>query len=120
MDLELKDLNQFNGTEIYHKINLFSFANLTDGIIYIMENGYSWFVTDSLAVIGEKFKDAEFLAVKLKVKDSKAVVTYEDGNENILYEQKYEYTDAEKDLTLFYQNGVLFLSQEYWLECKKR
>lgn len=111
-DLELKDLNQFIGTENYHTINLFK-SNLTDGIIYLMENGHSWFITDSLAVIETNLKNEEFLCVKLEVKESKGKMTITDGNEKILYTQDYEYTDAKKDLKLFYTNNVLMLSGEY-------
>lgn len=111
-DLDLKNLGQYRGTEGYHNV---MGAKVTDGVGYIMQNGYSWFVTDaivSLRMIPE-LKNEEFVVVKLKVKDKKAVVTMTDGNEKILYTQKYDYTNAKTDLTLYYQNGVLLLSGEY-------
>lgn len=36
-----------------------------------------------------------------------------DGNDNVLYRQNYDYTDAKRDLTLFYADNVLMLSGEY-------
>ena len=56
-DLSLKELNQYHGTEQYHNIG-FGNYKLTDGIIYLMKNGYSWFITDfiSVGMTDEKIK----------------------------------------------------------------
>ena len=50
-DLELKELNQFHGTERYTNV---LGANVTDGVVYIMKCGYSWFVTDMLVIVKSK------------------------------------------------------------------
>lgn len=109
---QLKDLNNFRGTSMYHNV---MGVNVTDGVIYLMENGYSWFVTDALVILRmkDKVKSEEFVAIKLIVTDSKAVVRYEDGNDNLLFEQKYDFTDAKKNIIMFYTNSVLMLSGEY-------
>ena len=87
---------------------------VTDGIIYLMENGYSWFVTDAIAVIRYKLRNQEFLSINLKVRDGKAVMIITDGNKKRLYTQKYEWTNAKiNELKLFYVDGVLMLSSEY-------
>jgi len=109
-DLELKELEQHIGSQGY--VNVFG-MNCTDGIGYIMKNGYSWFVTDMITVIKGKYKDEEFLSVKLKVKDKKATATIGDGNGKVFYTQNYEYTDAKRDLTLFCTDNVLMLNSEY-------
>ena len=112
-DKELKDLGQFIGTTQYHKINMFS-TNLTDGVVYVMENGYSWFITDSLAVIETKFKHKEFLSVKLKLlENNKAEMVITDGNDKVFYTQKYEYTDAKSEVDLYWCNNVFMVSSEY-------
>jgi len=113
-DLTLKDLGQFFGTQAYHKIWMNTTA--TDGIVYIMQNGYSWFITDAISVFKTKANllGQDFLAIKLKLKGSngaKMVIT--DGNEKILYQQEYKYTDAKKEFTLYYLNDVLIYSGEY-------
>jgi len=113
-DLSLKDLGQYYGTEAYHRIWMNTTA--TDGIIYVMNNGYAWFVTDAVSVIKMKpaIKNQEFLSIKLKLTDdNKAQMVITDGNKKVLYTQKYEYTSAQEELTLYYQNEVLFLSGEY-------
>ncbi len=110
-DLELRDLDQFSGTQQYFKCWLGALA--TDGVNYIMGNGYSWLVTDALSVIKLELKDEPFLVVKLKVKDNKAVMTIEDGNGKVFHTQDYDYTSAKKDLTLYFVENVLMLSGEY-------
>ena len=35
------------------------------------------------------------------------------GNDKILYTQDYEYTNAQKDLTLFFTDNVFLLDSEY-------
>ena len=111
-DLELKQLGQFYGSEKYHNV---LGANVTDGVHYIMQNGYSWFVTDFLisARMKPKLKKQEFLSALLVLKDKKAEMVVTDGNNNVLYTQKYEYTDAKKELQLFFVGNVLMLENEY-------
>lgn len=112
-DLTLKALDGFIGTECYYDVLGF---NVTDGVKYIMDNGYSWFVTDALAVIkcNPKLRSQPFLSVKLKrTGDSEADLSIEDGNYNPFYRQHYGFTDAKRDLTLFYENGVLLLNSEH-------
>jgi len=109
-DLELKQLGQFIGTVNYYDV---MGVTITDGIKYVMKNGYSWFITDAIVIIKMKFKDEGFLAVKLILKDDGAEMRITDGNDKTLYTQAYTYTDAKRELTLFYDNTVLILSGEY-------
>ena len=114
-DLELKELGQYYGTESYHNVMN---CQVTDGIAYIITNGYSWFVTDMIAVLKfpediKGIENADFLAIKLKLDGTKGTATIEDGNGKVLYSQEYEYTDAKRELILYYTNGVLLLSGEY-------
>jgi hypothetical protein len=88
-------------------------TDVTDGVAYIMNNGYSWFVTDAIAVIKTKFKNKDFLAIKLKIDGDTAKMIIEDGNKKKLYEQKYKWTNAKKELILFWTDNVLMLSSEY-------
>ena len=110
-DLELKNLGQFYGTQGY--VGVLG-ANVTDGVAYIMENGYSWFVTDMIVILKMKI-DEPFCSVNLKVDTDKkkAVATIDDGNGKLLHSQKYDYTDAKRDLNLFFTDNVLMLSGEY-------
>lgn len=111
VDLTLDGIEQFTGTTRYY--NVLS-ANVTDGIKYVMDNGYSWFITDALIVIKMKLRNEEFLSIKLKLADKdkgKMVIT--DGNEKTLYTQEYKYTDAKRELSLYFTDNVMMLSSEY-------
>ena len=111
MDLELKELEQFNGTEQYHEMYG---ANLTDGAFYVEQNGYHWFISDMLIIANTLKEKQPFMSIKLKLlDDGKGVGTIDDGNGNILHEQKYNYTDAERELVLYFTDNVLMLSREY-------
>jgi len=108
-DLYLKDMGYYTGSEKYYNV---MGIYVTDGIKYIMDNGYSWFVTDAIAVIRAKLKKEDFLAIKLTVKNYDAMMEITDGNGHVFYRQSYE-SDAKRNLTLFYADNVLMLSGEY-------
>ncbi len=109
-DINLSELNQFSGTEGYTKV---MGVLATDGVRYIMENGYAWLVTDAAAILTQNLKDEIFVAIRLKVNDGSAVVDYTDGNDKVLFQQKYPYSDAKKDLILYYTDDVIMLASEY-------
>ena len=111
-DLELKELEHFIGTENYFNV---LGANITDGVKYVMDNGYSWFITDSLVSIKmlPQLREQEFLCIDLKIKGGEAEVIISDGNKRVLYKQRYEITDGKRDLKLFFADDVLMLSREY-------
>jgi len=111
-DLELKYLDQFIGSEHYYKLMN---TLITDGVNYIMRNGYAWLITDALIVIKTKLINEEFLSIKLQVNKEKntAIMLITDGNNRVLYKQYYNYTDAKRDLTLFFENNTLMLNSEY-------
>ena len=120
-DLELKALNNYYGTQNYY---LYMGVLFTDGIRYIMENGYSWFVTDAIAVIvahpkiRQHLQKDDFLVIRLKLNKDRGGFTtadmiIEDGNYKELYRQHYNITNAKRELKLFYTGNVLMLSSEY-------
>jgi hypothetical protein len=113
-DLELKGLGNFYGSEHYYR--LMGGINATDGVHYVMENGYSWFVTDAAVILRmePKVRGQDFVVVRLKLlPEGKAKAVYEDGNDNNLYEQSYDFTDAKKELELFFADDVIMLASEY-------
>ncbi len=113
-DLELKDLGQFIGTQQYYSV--FG-VRVTDGVKYVMDNGYAWLVTDSIAVIRckPKVRREPFLVVELKVnlEEHTAKMVISDGNDNELHSQEYTFTDAKRDVTLWCENGVMILPSEH-------
>jgi len=116
---DLEALHQFNGTTKYYE---YIGMNVTDGIIYLVENGYSWFVSDAIFTIyfdiriKKHLKKDKFLVIRLKVnrKNKTAIVMFEDGNNNVLVSHVYNHTDAKvEELVLYYVDGVLMLNSEY-------
>ena len=111
MDKKLTDLKQFIGTERYFDV---MGIKVTDGVKYVMDNGYSWLVTDAVAVIMTKLLKEPFLSIKLLLNaDDSARMVITDGNDKTLYEQKYGWTDAKVNVEMFCTNGVLMLTTEY-------
>jgi hypothetical protein len=110
-DLTLTDLSQFYGTENYYKcLN----ALLTDGVKYVMDNGYSWFITDFIVVAKMKLRNQEFLSITLKLlENDKAKMIITDGNGKILYTQEYKFTTAKRELNFYFADNVMMLTSEY-------
>ena len=106
------ELSQFHGTTQYFNVMN---VNVTDGVKYLMDNGYSWLVTDFIVVAKMKrvLKNEEFLSVKLKLDGSKGQMIVTDGNGKKLYVQNYEYTDAKEEVKMFFTNNVLMFTSEY-------
>lgn len=118
MKITQSDLIGFTGTMGYVRINFFGNKFLlTDGAIFLCDNGAAWLI-DIIMSVFKKWKNEEFVSVKLKVKDNSGVVTLDDGNGKIIYTQKIEYTDAKFDLNLYVCNyegsePVIMLTSEY-------
>lgn len=114
-DLNCPEIEQFTATEQYYR----EIGGLvTDGVKYVMACGYTWLITDCLCVIHNKpkLKRQPFLVIKLTLSNKKpneATLTIDDGDNRLLYSQHYNYTDAEKNIKLYFQNGVLMLPSEY-------
>lgn len=111
------DLAHFWGSETLYHMPLFAGWRYTEGVKFLNHNGCGWLVTDILAVLKlqAKVKREEFVSIKLVVSaDKTAVVTYDDGNGVVLYQQKYEMTDCPvSEIKFFATDGVLMLASEY-------
>lgn len=106
-------LKEFYVTEHYYSLGPIFKTKATDGVAFLMESGYSWFVTDSLAVIECDIKTEDFIVAKLTVKEGKAVMEISDGDKNVFHTQKYESTDSDDgELKLYVENGVVMLPGE--------
>ncbi len=113
-DLELKNLGQYYGSLNKYKLFM-SHTEVTEGIKYLADNGYYWFVSDADIIINMKLRNEEFIAITLRVNEDKtAIVEYTNGNGKKLYERKYNYTNAKvKELKLFYIDNTMLLTGEY-------
>jgi hypothetical protein len=98
------DLSQFYGSANLYFHPLFKAFRYTEGVKYLGANGASWLVTDILCFLNslKKLQGQEFLHIVLKVADGKGTLTFDDGNDNVLFTNKYEYTDFPLDKVSFY------------------
>jgi len=125
----LNDLEQFTGTEQYHRASIFNDLKLTDGINYL-RNGLNCFwlidIVGSIQHLPKIIDNINFIIHKIKVNEDKSFIfkSYRDYDiklteqENdlkyLLYEQKADYTDFKLNDFEFYQVGeVLLLKSEY-------
>lgn len=110
------DLSQFYGTDKYYK-HPFSRVVYTDGVQYFAQNaggGAYWFLDECVINFATTFKNQEFLAITLEVKDGTGDVVVTDGNETTLIKKHYAYTDCPNGTYKFYlTDDVLMLASEY-------
>jgi len=118
------DLKGFTGTEHYYKD--FLDILLTDGVKYLADNlKCYWLITDISSVYNTELKDEGFLICVLKInKDDKTALLeisrdLDDGKAvDLLYSQKYEYTDISEnydgnEINFYLVDNVLMLPSEY-------
>lgn len=117
-----RNLGHFYGTEQWHRNPLYPKMLYTDGVEFFAENaggGAYWF----LDIVGTEVfdlhrKGEEFIVVKLTVypeaRDGvEAVITADDGNDNILWTREIHMTDCPVGEWKFYlENNVLCLPAE--------
>lgn len=110
-DLELKEIGQYYGTTQYWDV---MGVNVTDGIKYVMDNGYSWLVTDASVILKMVLAKERFVVIKSKLEEDGTVnVKYFNGDGEELYRQDYEWSDAKAEIKFYYTNNVLMLPGEY-------
>lgn len=111
------DLNQFTGTEEWHRHSLARKVLYTDGAKHVAECGGAYWLLDEIAhaqsmrvVAGEGFQ-----LWRLKVNpDHTASLACEDGNSNVVFSKEIPFTDFPLDEIAFYFTGsVIMLPSEY-------
>jgi hypothetical protein len=111
------DTSQFYGTDQYHRWSALFPQVLTDGAKYVADELQCYWLMDIIASVQTilKINREPFQVWKLQRDlDGGCTITCEDGNLNEIYEQYVEYTNIQVDeLTLWLQNGVIFLPSEY-------
>jgi len=115
-ELEI-ELTHFHGTQHYYLIS--SNLVLTDGVKYLADtaNCY-WLVTAIQSHLPKCFAISEFCLAKLSVKEQKANLVITDGNDHVLAEQQFDYTDFPMEsisiyITKSHPYSVMLLPSEY-------
>lgn len=113
------DIAGFTGSEGLHYNPLFGRRfSYTDGVQFLGANGCGWLLDKILATL--KFiptmQGQEFISITLTVNLSlkAAVLTFDDGNDNILHKEDISFTDCTlSEIKFFYTNTILMLASEY-------
>ena len=117
---ELKrNLNQFTGTEQYHRFSIISKLVITDGVKYLCDKANCYWLMDIISSYqstcnkDEMLRDMQFWTVKKTGKNT-AVVICERDTDDVALTQDIPLTDFPLDtIKLYCQNGVILLPSEY-------
>ena len=99
------DLEQFTGSENWYRHALVRGILFTDGAKFLADRAGAYWLIDEIAFSQRRKKVAAeaFQCWRLHVKqDSTARLTCDDGNGNIVYRKKIDWTDFPLDEVLIY------------------
>lgn len=114
---DLSTLTEFTGTQQYYRISRKHL--LTDGTKFLADQAQCYWMMDAIASHLAEIGTADwFVLVKTTVKNSKALMVYEDGNGHEYARQQIPYTDFPlEEITLYAcwdgEHWVIMLPSEY-------
>ena len=116
--LTKEELRQFSGSENWYRHGINRNVTFTDGAKFVADEGGAYWLLDTIAIcqVHEKRVSGEgFQLWKLKVNgDRTASLECTDGDNNVVYTERIEYTDFPLDeITLYFANNVIHLPSEY-------
>ena len=108
-----QDLRHFTGSmDLYKQPDFLGGLLYTEGVQHFCEKAGAYWFLDIIGTEIHKQYDEGFIS--LDVKDDKGTITVTDGNEEVYYTRKIDYTDApEGDWKFWYMNDTLLLPSEY-------
>ena len=107
------NLRGFIGTETYYRYGLSPYPFFyTDGINYLANEAQAFWLIDtivSVQLLDEvRREDFQLVTLKVNLEESKAILTIDDGNENVLYAQDILYTDFPlSSIKLYVSRGMV-------------
>lgn len=108
-------LEHFSGSETFTRHWMRKFI-MTEGVVFLAEHAGAHWLTDLIASMQTaRIKQEEFQVWKLvkALGTSRATITCDDGNGQVLMTREIEYTDFPlDDATLWLENGTLMLPGE--------
>lgn len=111
---QLKEtLQQFIGTEYYHRLGLYK-TLATDGVFYFCETAEAFWLFDEIAQFVTYKTKEPFVTVIAESDGRKGRITFEDGNYNKIGSKELDYTDLPKGKWKFFVvDNVVMLPSEY-------
>ena len=116
--LTQSDLDQFTGSENWHRHGINRNVLFTDGAKFLADQAGAYWLLDEIAIIQRYEKRVaaeEFQVWKLAVRpDHTATLSCDDGNGKIAFTKEIEFTDFPLDeVLLYFANNVIHLPSEY-------
>lgn len=116
--LTAEALRQFSGSETWYRHSLNRNVLYTEGVQYLAEQGGAYWLLDAIAIPQTQVRAVaaeEFQVWTLKVNpDSSALLTCDDGNGHVVYDQLIPFTDFPlPEVKLYFCNDVIMLPGEY-------
>jgi hypothetical protein len=115
--LEQEALSQFIGTENWYQHGLVRSVTYTDGAKYVADNGGAYWLLDEIALaqnLSATVNMEPFQVWKLTVSDHKGFLTYDDGNDKIVYIKEISFTDFPlSEIRFYFTDNVILLPSEY-------
>lgn len=115
--LDEADLAGFTGSENWYR-HFLGKSLYTDGVKYVADNAGAYWLLDEIAInqMLPKVKAEEFQLWVLKVDLEKrsGVLTCDDGNGNIVFTKKIDYTDFPlAEVRFYFTDNTILLPSEY-------
>jgi hypothetical protein len=109
---------QFTGSETFYRYGLAGDVLFTEGVKYVADTAGAYWLLDIICIANvyePKVRAEEFQLWTLAVReDATGVVTCDDGNGRIVYEQTLNFTDfPDPGIRLYFCNGTVLLPSEY-------
>jgi hypothetical protein len=115
--LNESDLRQFTGTESWYRHPFKRSILFTDGAKYVADRAGAYWLLDEIAFAQAKKRIAAeaFQLWKLKVRaDQTARLICENGNGEVIFRKRIDYTDFPlKEISFYFTNNVILLPSEY-------
>ena len=113
------ELRQFTGSEQWYRHGINRSVLFTDGAKYVADTGGAYWLLDEIALAqrhNKRVAGEEFQLWKLAVNldQHTAMLTCDDGNGNIVFRKKIEFTDFPlEEISLYFCNNTILLPSEY-------
>lgn len=116
-NITTENLSNFWGSEQLFFNPLFRAIKYTEGVQFLAANGAGWLIDAILShgIYTKAVAREDFIVATLKVnlKERTAVLTFDDGNDNVVATQKFEYTDFPlPEISFYLENKTLMLPSE--------
>lgn len=105
---------QFTGSETFYRYGLPGDVLFTEGVKYVADTAGAYWLLDTICIANvyePKVQAEEFQLWTLSVRsDATGIVTCDDGNGNVVYEQALNFTDfPEPGIKLYFCNSTILL-----------